>query len=79
MAITDNSTAQEINTLLNWLFPYAGRQQQQHVRREDAMAAAEQLANKAHRQLTAGTHGALIRDSLQVDGWRFDAIDNGGR
>lgn len=75
MAITDNGTAQQINALLNWLFPSAGRQRA--VQRDEAMKAAEQLANKAHRQLGAGVHGARIRDAVQIDGWRFDTIDGG--
>ena len=73
MAITDNGTALEINVLLNWLFPSAGRRKA--ITREDAMKAAEQLANKAHRQLCAGVHGSLIRDAVQIDGWRFNPID----
>ncbi|MEA9886142.1 hypothetical protein VDG05_17700 [Xanthomonas campestris pv. raphani] len=77
MAITDNNTANEVNTLLNWLFPSAGRRQA--VPREAAMKAAEQLANKAHRQLVDGVHGAKIRDAVPIDEWRFDPIDNGGR
>ena len=43
------------------------------------MKAAEQLANKAHRQLVDGVHGAKIRDAVPIDEWRFDPIDNGGR
>ncbi|MCD0281290.1 hypothetical protein JWH04_20500 [Xanthomonas melonis] len=77
MAITDNTTANEVNTLLNWLFPSAGRQQA--VPRAAAMKAAEQLASKAHRQLVAGIHGPKVRDAIPVDDWRFDAIDGGDR
>ncbi|MGB3393212.1 MAG: hypothetical protein WA956_05770 [Stenotrophomonas sp.] len=81
MAITDNGTAQDINTLLMWLLPTLRRQYRwsyEDVPRAAAMAAAERLATKAHKQLTAGVHGSAVHDAIQTDDWRFEAIDNGG-
>lgn len=81
MAITDNGTAVEINTLLSWLLPTLGRGRglkNEPVSRAAAMKAAESLATKAHKQLGAGVHGSTVRDAIQVDDWRFEAIDNGG-
>lgn len=82
MAITDNVTAQEINTLLSWLLPTLRRGyglKDEPVPRAAAMRAAEGLAIKAHKQLMAGVNGSTVRDAIQVDDWRFEAIDNGGR
>jgi len=82
MAITDNTTAQEINTLLKWLLPSLKNRypiRAEAIPRVEAMKAAESLATKAHKQLMAGINGSVVRDAVQVDDWRFEAIDNGGR
>ena len=82
MAITDNVTAMDINTLLMWLLPTLRRQYRfnyEDVPRAAAMAAAERLAAKAHKQMGAGVHGSAVREAVQIDEWRFGEIDNGGR
>ncbi len=80
MAITDNETAKDVNTLLLWLLPSLRTHHCKGPRelpRADAMAAAERLAAQAHRKLVGGVHRHNVRDAIELDSWRFGAIDNG--
>ncbi|WP_282265969.1 hypothetical protein [Stenotrophomonas sp. PS02298] len=82
MAVTDNQTARDINNLLVWLLPQLRRNHGPDGRapaRADAMAAAERLATKASNQIGCGVTASAVRAAVDIDSWRFEAIDNGDR
>lgn len=78
MAITDNGTANAVNTVLGFLMPSI--RQRGHmvpVSVEDAVKAAEVLAAASSKQMGAGVNPSLVRQAAAVDGVRLQEIGRG--
>ena len=78
MAITDNANACAVHTLLRWIYPSLVNYGE-HPTLAQAQAAAERLADSAHRQLMAGVSRSAVRHAADVDGPRLVAIDSMGK